>query len=117
MKLLLKVIEIKFIMSETRKYCCCGLFSLENGSVIIGIFNLLIAMSAYIGMIHIPLEKGGTIFRFIDYHYIENIVLVDFVLSVLFYSMLIYGIWNLWSAYFQPWVMLYILKIIAVSNF
>ena len=114
-------------MSETRKYCCCGLFSLENGSVIIGIFNLLIAMSAYIGMIHIPLEKGGTIFRFIDYYYNENIVFVDFGLefltvlyfglSVLFYSMLIYGIWNLWSAYFLPWVMLYILKIIAVSNF
>ena len=102
-------------MSETRKYCCCGLFSLENGSVIIGIFNLLIAMSAYIGMIHIPLEKGGTIFRFIEN--IENKVLIDLSLSVSFFGMLIYGISKVESAYFLPWVMLYILKIIAVSNF
>ena len=98
-------------MSETRKYCCCGLFSLKKGSVIIGISNI-IAMSAYIGMIHIPLEKGGTLFRFIDYYYI------DLGLSVSFYSMLIYnGISKEESAYFLPWLMLYILKIIAVSNF
>ena len=111
-------------MSEARKYCCCGLFSLEKGSVIIGIFNLLIAITAYIGMIHIPFEKGGTRFKigfgFVDYYYIEIasiIVLVDIGLSVLFTPILIYGISKEESAYFLPWVMLYILKIIAVSNF
>ena len=115
-------------MSETRKYCCCGLFSLEHGSVIIGIFNLLIPITAYIGMIHIPLDslrKGVqdlrldldsfTITRYIEIASI--IVLNDIGLSVLFTPILIYGISKEESAYFLPWVTLYILKIIAVSNF
>ena len=111
-------------MSETRKYCCCGLFSLEKGSVIIGIFNLLIAISAFIGMICIL--DFGTIFGLMDYYYIENasvinvIVFVDIVLSVLFNSMLIYGISRERSAYFLPWAILNISNIfgcIIVSVF
>ena len=110
-------------MSETRKYCCCGLFSLEKGSEIISIFNLLIAITAYIGMIHIPFEKGGTRFKigfgFVDYYYIEIasiIVLIDIGLSVLVTPILIYGISKERSAYFPPWFIFYVLNLAVVSE-
>ena len=109
-------------MSETRKYCCCGLFSLETGSIIIGIFNLSIAISALIG-IYCILEFGTTktiafiLLGLMDYYYVINvIVVVDIVLSVLFNSMLIYGISKERRAYFLPWVMFNILNIFACTT-
>ena len=109
-------------MSETRKYCCCGLFSLEKGAVIIGIFNLLIAIPAFIGMFFI-LEFGTTktikfiILGLMDYYYpIFFIVFGDIVLSVMFNSMLIYGISKERSDYFLPWVILNILNIFACAT-
>jgi len=109
-------------MSETRKYCCCGLFSLEQGSVIIGIFHLLIAISALIGLICI-LEFGTTkTIKFItlglmdNYYVINAIVFADIVLSLMFNSMLINGISKERSDYFLPWAILNILNIFACTT-
>ena len=109
-------------MSETRKYCCYGLFSLEKGSVIIAIFNLIIAISALIGLICIVMDSY-TIYGFPFYHYyiryqseINVVIFVEAGLSVLFNSMLIYGISKERSAYLLPGLISYILNIVVVSE-
>ena len=80
-----EIINTSLVSLQSIKY--------TSGTLTIGnveIFNLLISITAYIGTIHIPFEKGGTRFKigfgFVDYYYIEIasiIVLIDIGLSVL----------------------------------
>ena len=127
MKLLSEIIEIKFIMSQRcarhwRQKSCCGLFSLEKGSVIIAIIAIIIAMSAFIGLICIATEYPRNtshvsfLFRFDNYYVTYVLVFGDIVLSVLFNSMLIYGISKERSAYFPPWFIFYVLNLAVVSE-
>ena len=103
--------------------CCCGLFSLEKGSVIIAIFAQIIAISGCIGHIYIDGNPQSTIYGFSFFYnncqreWICNVLVsVDIVLSVLVNSMLIYGISRERSAYFLPWIIFYVLNLLAVSN-
>ena len=111
-------------MSETRKYCCYGLFSLEKGSVIIAIFGLIISISALFGHIWIVFNPRIATYGipFYYHYYIEKasgisvIILVDIILNVLFNSMLIYGVSKERSAYLPPWMILYVLNLLPVSE-
>jgi len=102
--------------------CCCGLFSLERGSVIIATFALIIAIFGFIGHIYIQANPRSTIhgFSFFYNYYIANpsplnvFVFVDIVLSVLVNSMLIYGILRERSAYFPPWFIFYVLNLLVI---
>jgi len=109
-------------MSETRKYCCYGLFSLEKGSVIIAIFGLIISISALFGHIWIVFNPRIATYGipFYYHYYIEKasgisvIILVDIILNVLFNSMLIYGVSKERSAYLPPWMILYVLNLLPM---
>jgi len=101
--------------------CCCGLFSLEKGSVIIAIFAQIIAISGFIGHIYIDANPQSTIYGFSFFYnncqreWICNVLVsVDIVLSVLVNSMLIYGISRERSAYFLPWIIFYVLNLLAI---
>ena len=105
-----------------RQKSCCGLFSLEKGSVIIAIIAIIIAISAFIGLICIATEYPRNtshvsfLFRFDNYYVTYVLVFGDIVLSVLFNSMLIYGISKERSAYFPPWFIFYVLNLAVVSE-
>ena len=101
-----------------RQKSCCGLFSLEKGSVIIAIIAMIIAISAFI--VHIGAPRSiihvSSLSRFYNYYITYYMIIVDIVLSVLFNSMLIYGISKERSAYFPPWIIFYILNLTVVSE-
>ena len=104
-----------------RQKSCCGLFSLEKGSVIIAIIAIIIAISAFIGHIYIATNPRSTshvsfLFRFDNYYITYVLVFGDIVLSVLFNFMLIYGISKERSAYFPPWFIFYVLNLAVVSE-
>ena len=115
LKLLSEIIEIKFIMIQRcvhwRPKSCCGLFSLEKGSVIIAIIAIIMAISASFGHGHVSF-----LFRFENYYITYFLVFGDIILSVLFNFMLIYGISKERSAYFPPWIIFYVLNITVVSE-
>ena len=103
--------QVHYDSKMWRPKSCCGLFSLEKGSVIIAIIAIIMAISASFGHGHVSF-----LFRFDNYYITYVLVFGDIILSVLFNFMLIYGISKERSAYFPPWIIFYVLNITVVSE-